>query len=217
METSSCIRSRSTSRTPSKFWLQCNHQRTADISLTRSSFVIWFGNIDWWCVFDVMTRLHFVSLAINMAVIRISMLQGLSVWPAHLTWMWAQDWCKLFVIFQCSITKYLCATLQVIGISFHVGSGCNDVTAFTRAIEHARKLFDFAETVGFEFNFLDIGGGFAGFEGDGITSMEQVSVQNSENTFENKRNGSGGPMIWADWLIRMKWCSHRFQQASTKL
>lgn len=62
----------------------------------------------------------------------------------------------------------------MIGISFHVGSGCNDTPAFTKAIQHTRNLFDFAKTVGFEFNFMDIGGGFPGYEGDGITPMEQV-------------------------------------------
>lgn len=50
----------------------------------------------------------------------------------------------------------------MVGISFHVGGGCMDPLSFERAIEASRELFDFAETVGYHFNFLDIGGGFPG-------------------------------------------------------
>lgn len=51
---------------------------------------------------------------------------------------------------------------QLIGISFHVGSGCQDVPIYAEAICAARKLFDFAESVGYNFHLLDIGGGFPG-------------------------------------------------------
>jgi len=47
-------------------------------------------------------------------------------------------------------------------ISFHVGSGCQDTAAFVEALQNSRKLFDYAESVGFHFNVLDIGGGFPG-------------------------------------------------------
>lgn len=65
----------------------------------------------------------------------------------------------------------------MIGICFHVGSGCSDINAYTEAIQHTRNLFDFAKTVGFDFNLVDIGGGFPGYEGDGITPMDQVTSQ----------------------------------------
>lgn len=48
--------------------------------------------------------------------------------------------------------------LQMIGISFHVGSGCMDAPIYGKAIKIARKLFDFAENFGYEFKLLDIGG-----------------------------------------------------------
>lgn len=59
----------------------------------------------------------------------------------------------------------------MVGISFHVGSGCMDPPIYSKAIKAARKLFDYAEEVGFDFRLLDIGGGFPGDSG---TSIEQV-------------------------------------------
>lgn len=52
--------------------------------------------------------------------------------------------------------------LNIIGVSFHVGSGCRDASAFETAIESARTVFDMAETLGNKMHFLDIGGGFPG-------------------------------------------------------
>ncbi|XP_055623592.1 ornithine decarboxylase 1-like [Toxorhynchites rutilus septentrionalis] len=52
--------------------------------------------------------------------------------------------------------------LNVIGISFHVGTGSSDHECFYGAIESARELFEFAKTIGFNFSLLDIGGGFPG-------------------------------------------------------
>eukprot|EP00112_Aurelia_sp_Birch-Aquarium-sp1_P026403 Seg935.2 transcript_id=Seg935.2/GoldUCD/mRNA.D3Y31 product="Ornithine decarboxylase" protein_id=Seg935.2/GoldUCD/D3Y31 len=52
--------------------------------------------------------------------------------------------------------------LNVIGVSFHVGSGCYDTSAFYYAVKAARSVFSEAETLGFNFTMLDIGGGFPG-------------------------------------------------------
>lgn len=54
--------------------------------------------------------------------------------------------------------------LQVVGVSFHVGSGCRDVTRYEMALRDARALFDMAESeeYGFKMRILDIGGGFPG-------------------------------------------------------
>ncbi len=56
--------------------------------------------------------------------------------------------------------------LKIIGVSFHVGSGCFDATAYSDAIVLAREVFSIAKTYGFDMNFLDIGGGFPGYETD---------------------------------------------------
>ncbi|XP_055376390.1 ornithine decarboxylase 1-like, partial [Condylostylus longicornis] len=52
--------------------------------------------------------------------------------------------------------------LNVVGISFHVGSGCQDFPVYERAIAHSKRLFEYGETLGFKMNLLDIGGGFPG-------------------------------------------------------
>ncbi|KAF8918820.1 ornithine decarboxylase [Mucidula mucida] len=50
--------------------------------------------------------------------------------------------------------------LDVIGVSFHVGSGCYDPSVYTDAIMRCKQVFDMAEEAGYHFNFLDCGGGF---------------------------------------------------------
>ncbi|RLN02780.1 hypothetical protein BBJ28_00023410 [Nothophytophthora sp. Chile5] len=54
--------------------------------------------------------------------------------------------------------------LDVVGVSFHVGSGCFNVKAYSDAVARARKAFDIGHSLGFQFNLLDIGGGFPGTE-----------------------------------------------------
>lgn len=50
--------------------------------------------------------------------------------------------------------------LNVIGVSFHVGSGCYDSSAYTDAIARARAAFDVGKAAGYNFTLLDVGGGF---------------------------------------------------------
>ena len=53
--------------------------------------------------------------------------------------------------------------LEVVGVSFHVGSGCRDATRYEAALQDAREVFDLAEQeFGFHMTLLDIGGGFPG-------------------------------------------------------
>ncbi|KAG2447384.1 hypothetical protein HYH02_007712 [Chlamydomonas schloesseri] len=52
--------------------------------------------------------------------------------------------------------------LEVVGVSFHVGSAAKNLATFTNAIANARKVFDDAESLGFKMELLDIGGGFTG-------------------------------------------------------
>jgi ornithine decarboxylase len=51
-------------------------------------------------------------------------------------------------------------SLNVVGISFHVGSGCKNPDQFKSAISDSKKCFDIAHAMGMKFNILDIGGGF---------------------------------------------------------
>ncbi len=50
--------------------------------------------------------------------------------------------------------------LDVIGVSFHVGSGCYDSNAFADAVLRARAAFDMGREAGYRFTLLDVGGGF---------------------------------------------------------
>lgn len=58
--------------------------------------------------------------------------------------------------------------LDVIGISFHVGSGAKDVNAFDKAISEARTAWVYAKRLSFDMSLLDIGGGF---EADSLPKM----------------------------------------------
>ncbi|KAH8820049.1 putative ornithine decarboxylase [Xylogone sp. PMI_703] len=51
--------------------------------------------------------------------------------------------------------------LNVVGVSFHVGSGASDPAAFLRAVQDARSVFNQAEQHGFSMQTLDVGGGFS--------------------------------------------------------
>jgi len=51
--------------------------------------------------------------------------------------------------------------LQVVGVSFHVGSGCQNVSVYADAIRRAREAFDAAPAYGHaDMHLLDVGGGF---------------------------------------------------------
>lgn len=53
--------------------------------------------------------------------------------------------------------------LNIIGTSFHIGSGCFNANKYRDAISLARDVFNMAEKVGLpRMTFLDLGGGFPG-------------------------------------------------------
>lgn len=51
--------------------------------------------------------------------------------------------------------------LNVVGVSFHVGSGAGDPLAFLKAVRDARTVMDQAATFGFQMRTVDVGGGFS--------------------------------------------------------
>lgn len=75
--------------------------------------------------------------------------------------------------------------LDVIGVSFHVGSGCYDPSVYTDAIFRARVVFDMAKEVGYDMNLLDVGGGFedALFEQAATILTEAI-----DRAFPNRRS-----------------------------
>jgi len=64
--------------------------------------------------------------------------------------------------------------LNVVGVSFHVGSGCYDASLFYDAVELSRKVFDEGKEVGYNFSLLDVGGGFPGEESAKISFEESA-------------------------------------------
>lgn len=68
--------------------------------------------------------------------------------------------------------------LNVMGVSFHVGSGCEEAEAFAVAIQQARNVFDLAIDMGFDMTLLDIGGGFPGQQSAPIPFSAIASVVN---------------------------------------
>lgn len=60
--------------------------------------------------------------------------------------------------------------LKVVGVSFHVGSGCTQNGVFRDSLISAREVFSQGTDAGYNFDLLDIGGGFPGWDDeDGVT------------------------------------------------
>ncbi|XP_034015322.1 ornithine decarboxylase isoform X2 [Thalassophryne amazonica] len=68
--------------------------------------------------------------------------------------------------------------LDVIGVCFHVGSGCTDPQTYHQAIADARCVFDMGNELGFNMNLLDIGGGFPGSDNTQLKFEEITAVIN---------------------------------------
>ena len=67
--------------------------------------------------------------------------------------------------------------LSVVGISFHVGSNCHDAETYYKALRDVRQAFDMAREIGYTMNFLDIGGGFPGYDKEGGVSFEEIAKE----------------------------------------
>lgn len=65
--------------------------------------------------------------------------------------------------------------LNIVGVSYHVGSGCGDPRSHAAAATDALTVFRLGKQYGFEMSLLDIGGGFLG--GDNPSpSLEDIAV-----------------------------------------
>ncbi|XP_057355951.1 antizyme inhibitor 2 isoform X1 [Manis pentadactyla] len=69
--------------------------------------------------------------------------------------------------------------VEVVGVSFHVGSGCPDLQVYTQSIADARLVFEMGAELGHRMHILDLGGGFPGLEGAKVRFEEIASVVNS--------------------------------------
>lgn len=57
--------------------------------------------------------------------------------------------------------------LDVVGVHFHVGSGCSDPSSYATALLDARRAFDFGVELGHNMHVLDLGGGYPSLGLDG--------------------------------------------------
>lgn len=72
--------------------------------------------------------------------------------------------------------------LNLVGVSFHIGSGTADFEAYGKAIACCRGVFDVAESLGVKMNLLDIGGGFMGHE---MSMLEPYAESINDSIAEN--------------------------------
>ncbi|XP_053618485.1 ornithine decarboxylase 1-like [Plodia interpunctella] len=79
--------------------------------------------------------------------------------------------------------------LEVIGVSFHVGSGAAETAVYSRAIQLAKALFLFGGSVGLRMQLLDIGGGFPGHSGSSIDEVARVINSALECQFPERGPG----------------------------
>ncbi|XP_065553749.1 antizyme inhibitor 2 isoform X2 [Lathamus discolor] len=69
--------------------------------------------------------------------------------------------------------------VEVVGISFHLGSHGLEPQAFAQAVAAAQLAFDMGTELGFQMHLLDIGGGFPGTEDTRARFKEMAAVINS--------------------------------------
>lgn len=69
--------------------------------------------------------------------------------------------------------------VDVVGISFHVGSGCESADSFRDAIKNARIVFDQGLELGFQMSLLDLGGGWPGTSDPKVSFEDMARVVSS--------------------------------------
>lgn len=74
---------------------------------------------------------------------------------------------------------------KVVGVSFHIGSGANDPTAFTHAINSAKIVFEMAAELGITLSILDIGGGFTYKNIESMASSINLAIDDICATYDN--------------------------------
>jgi len=65
--------------------------------------------------------------------------------------------------------------LNLVGVSFHVGSGCMSVHSFESAIRSAHQVFRMSENLGMKLSLLDIGGGWPGTDYDCPVTFQEIA------------------------------------------
>jgi ornithine decarboxylase len=90
-------------------------------------------------------------------------------------------------------------SLPVVGVSFHVGSGCGDVNTYIKSLSNAADIFEIAPKIGLPpMKIVDIGGGFpgnsTGYTGKNsptfleIASILRIEIHEFRKRFINNKN-----------------------------
>lgn len=100
------------------------------------------------------------------------------------------------------LTKAKVLDLNVIGVSFHVGSNCHDVMTYDKSIKDVADIFAIAKEIGYTLDTIDIGGGFPGFTSDldTTTTFEEIAsvVNNALETYFKTELRSGELKVIAE-------------------
>lgn len=85
--------------------------------------------------------------------------------------------------------------IEVVGVSFHVGSGASSPSAYREAIANARSVFEMGRRLGLPMTKLDIGGGFTSIRNQGMDPHMAEVIRNSLNEYFPKEFGVD---VWAE-------------------
>lgn len=75
--------------------------------------------------------------------------------------------------------------LDIIGVSFHVGSGCEDPKVFRTALQDCKTVYDIGKEMGFNMKLIDLGGGFPGANDEKFVEMAKVINESIEEFFKD--------------------------------
>lgn len=74
--------------------------------------------------------------------------------------------------------------LNVVGTSFHVGTGCNDIESYRMALQLCQYLTQYGRNqLGYDMSLVDIGGGFHGTKDNNFVDIARVINQALEDFF----------------------------------
>jgi len=74
--------------------------------------------------------------------------------------------------------------LSVVGVSFHVGSGCFSEVAYDSALTLVKRIFDEAKSLNINLKLVDIGGGFSGSDTELFYKFTNTIKQKKAELFD---------------------------------
>lgn len=77
---------------------------------------------------------------------------------------------------------------NIVGVSFHVGSGCHDENVFYDALKDCKTVYNIAKKYGFQLNIVDIGGGFPGDNNEKFKKMSSIIETSIKEHFEDTKD-----------------------------